>query len=48
MASWLRILVWIAVAVLPGGMLLIPVLLADAVRRRQALKESVSSQAAAY
>jgi len=36
MASWLRLLIWIAVVVLPGGILLLPVLLADAVRRRQA------------
>lgn len=35
MASWLRIVVWIAVVVLPGGLLLLPVLLADAIKRRQ-------------
>lgn len=35
MALWLRALVWIAVVVLPGGLLLLPLLLADAVRRRQ-------------
>jgi hypothetical protein len=35
MASWLRIIVWIAAVVLPGGLLLLPVLLADAIKRRQ-------------
>ncbi len=34
MALWLRILLWSLVVVVPGGVLLTPILAADAVRRR--------------
>ncbi len=30
---WLRIILWVVVAVVPGGMLLLPVLARDALRR---------------
>ncbi len=36
MALWLRILLWSLVVVVPGGVLLTPILAADAVRRRSA------------
>ena len=31
---WLRIILWVVVAVVPGGMLLLPILARDALRRR--------------
>jgi hypothetical protein len=34
MPIWLRVILWIVVAVVPGGMLLLPVLARDAPRRR--------------
>lgn len=33
MALWLRVLLWMVVALVPGGMLLLPVLVGDALRR---------------
>ena len=42
MASWLRTIIWIAVVVLPGGLLLLPVLLVDA-RRRRLMQERASN-----
>jgi hypothetical protein len=34
MPLWLRVILWILVAVVPGGMLLLPILARDALRRR--------------
>jgi hypothetical protein len=37
MAPWLRVILWVAAVVVPGGMLLVPLLAADALRRRRSL-----------
>jgi len=35
MTLWLRIVLWVIVAVVPGGLLLAPVLIGDEIRRRR-------------
>ena len=39
MALWLRVLCWAAVIVVPGGSLLLPLLLHDALARRKAMND---------
>ena len=34
MAPWLRVLLWVVVIVVPGGMALLPILVADIARRK--------------
>jgi len=36
MALWFRLLMWIVVLIVPGGLLLLPVLVGDAWKRRKA------------
>ena len=37
MTLWLRIVLWVIVAVVPGGLFLAPVLIGDEIRRRRQL-----------
>ena len=37
MALWLRIVLWLVVAIVPGGLVLLPLLVGDELRRRKAL-----------
>jgi hypothetical protein len=39
---WLRALLWIVAAVVPGGLLLVPLLVADELGRRRAQAEPVA------
>ena len=45
-SMWLRALLWIAAAVLPGGLLLLPLLVADELTRRRAEPASLSDATA--
>lgn len=47
MPVWLRALAWIAVAILPGGLFILPLLVADAVQRRRGRRLPSEGEAAA-
>ena len=40
---WVRVILWTAVVVVPGGLLLLPFLIADAIKRRAALEEDTAA-----